>query len=844
MSFFTKERFLSVLKVLFPVTLLLLVSMELRDMIASIDMHLLQKYLNKLNPFMIAYIVIGGFVAITPMFFYDVILSKQLQVDIPKKRLAKYSLISNSFSNLLGFGGLIGVALRTYFYQKYEKDKRILLKGIASVTMFYLTGISILAWLVFFDGWKMPLVQNHLLLFFAVVIVGLILPVLVICFFIKKTKLHELIHSPKLAIQLIMTSLVEWIFVFSYLYSLAILMDLPVAAWDFIKIFLIAVCAGIVSMIPGGIGSFDLVFLWGFDYLGVPTEKLIVVLLLYRIGYYFLPFLVALLLFIRDLWRKWNKYWSNIPKIIIENISHFFLTLLVFVSGIVLLVSAALPGILSRLQISQKLLSMEVMNFTHHVSVGAGFVLLGLARGIEYREKRTYHLTLLVLIIAALSTFLKGLDYEEALVIIGVIILLVLSKGRFYRESFVLTWGKILFDTMIIALFTFGYLLLGYLSLPSSQLKVPSFLASYVLKDAKSLFSSAAIGLFIAFIIIILGYLINKPKNFYNISSKEQEEEIREHLHTYKGTTLSHLIFLHDKYIFWNSDRNVLFSYQTYADKLVVLGDPIGEEAYFLKAIEELYEKADIYGYTPVFYETSKRMLPFLHGNGYDFFKLGEEGHVDLQKFSLTGKKMKNQRALKNKFEREGYVVEISEQHHPKEILKGLRYVSDEWLQGRMEKGFSLGFFDEAYLQTTAIAYVKNPDQHIIAFVTLSSAMMEENDIYSIDLMRSLPSAQAGVMDFLFLHSFDYLKGKNASICNLGMAPLSNLGVSRFSFLSEKIADQIFHHGHAFYHFQGLRNFKNKFCDTWEPRYLGYRKKSSLPFTSAQVTMLVSKKRK
>ncbi|PKG21538.1 bifunctional lysylphosphatidylglycerol flippase/synthetase MprF [Niallia nealsonii] len=844
MSLLTKDRLLSVLKIMFPVTLLLLVSMELRNMFMSIDIHLLKKYLHQLNPFMIGYIVVGGFIAIAPMFFYDVILSKQLKVAIPTKKLAKYSLISNSFSNLLGFGGLIGVALRTYFYQNYEKDKRILLKGIASVTMFYLTGISILAWIVFFDGWNMSLIQNHLLLFLAVIIVGLILPVIVICFFIKKTKLRDLIDSPKLAFQLIITSLVEWAFVFIYLYSLAIMMDLPVGAWDFIKIFLIAVCAGIVSMIPGGIGSFDLVFLWGFDYLGVPTEKLIVVLLLYRIGYYFLPFIAALLLFIRDLWIKWNRYWSNIPKTIIENISHFFLTLLVFISGIILLVSAALPGILSRLRISQDLLSMEVMNFTHHVSVGAGFVLLGLARGIEYREKRTYHLTLLVLIIAALSTFLKGLDYEEALVIIGVIILLLLSKGRFYRESFVLTWGKLLFDTMIIALFTFGYLLLGYLSLPSSHLKVPSFIAPYILKDAKSLFSSAAMGLFIAFIITFLGHFINKPKSFNKISSKLQEREILEHLHTYKGTTLSHLIFLHDKYVFWNSDRNVLFSYQTYADKLVVLGDPIGEEAYFLKAIEELYETADIYGYTPVFYETSKRMLPFLHGNGYDFFKLGEEGYVDLSQFSLSGKKMKNQRALKNKFEREGYVVEISQHNHSKELLRNLKYVSDEWLQGRMEKGFSLGFFDESYLQTTAITYVKDPNQQIIAFLTLSSAFMEENDIYSIDLMRSLPNAQAGVMDFLFLNSFDCLKQQGVKICNVGMAPLSNLGISKFSFLSEKIADQIFHHGHAFYHFQGLRNFKNKFCDTWEPRYLGYRKKSSLAFTSVQVTMLVAKKRK
>lgn len=76
------------------------------------------------------------------------------------------------------------------------------------------------------------------------------------------------------------------------------------------------------------------------------------------------------------------------------------------------------------------------------------------------------------------------------------------------------------------------------------------------------------------------------------------------------------------------------------------------------------------------------------------------------------------------------------------------------------------------------------------------------------------------------------------------MAPLSNVGASRFSFLSEKIASQIFLHGQLFYHFKGLKRFKEKYADYWEPKYLAYRKKSSLPITMLQVTMMISKKKK
>ncbi len=843
MSFITKDRIMLLLKILFPVTLLLLVSMEFRDMFVTIDFGLLLKYMEKLSYGTLALIIILGFVALSPMFMYDYYLSKYLSLEIPMTRLIKYSLISNSFSNLLGFGGLIGIALRSYFYKEYEPDNKKLLKGVAFITMFYLTGVSFLTWVILYDSWKMPLIQNHHWLMVTTLVVSAILPILIISYKIKKTNLHKIIKSRKLGLSLLVSSILEWSFIYFYLYWLACLVDLPVSGWDFLKIFLIAVGAGIVSMIPGGIGAFDLVFLWGFEYLGVSTEKLLVVLLLYRIGYYFIPFFTGLILLIQDLWKKWNRYWSNIPRVAVQNVSHFFLTILVFLSGILLLISGAVPGILERLQFTERIISLPVMNFSHHISVGTGLVLLGLARGIEYREKRTYHLTLFVLAIAAVTTFLKGLDYEEAIIIIVVLILLLLSRGKFYRESFVLTWGKIIFDIVVISFFTFGYLLLGYLNMPTSIASVPRFMRPYVIDDAKSLFLSACVALFIALIIILIGYWIKKPKSLQKLSSKEAEAEIISHLEKYNGTTLAHLIFLHDKYIFWNKDKDVLFIYETYADKLVVLGDPVGEEKSFVKAVEELYESADIYGYTPVFYQTSRNMLPILHANGYDFFKLGEEGHVELAEFSLSGKKMKNYRALKNKFDKEGYTVEVSYPKHDPQLLNELENISYRWLGGRKEKGFSLGFFDKDYLNTSRLVYVKDPNGKIISFLSLMPSY-QLREMLSIDLMRSLPGSPSGSMDYLYLHTFEYLKEAGVVSCNLGMAPLSNLSLSRFSFMSEKIADQIFKHGHVFYHFQGLKNFKNKYCDTWEPKYLGYRRKSSLPFTSAQVTMLVAKSKR
>jgi phosphatidylglycerol lysyltransferase len=353
---------------------------------------------------------------------------------------------------------------------------------------------------------------------------------------------------------------------------------------------------------------------------------------------------------------------------------------------------------------------------------------------------------------------------------------------------------------------------------------------------------SAGIGLFIAVSILAIGYLNSLSKKWKFESSLTQEQEIVQHLHKYQGKVLSHLIFLHDKYIFWNKKRNVMISFQKYADKLVILGDPIGELNDLSSAIEEFQEIADLYGFSLVFYQVSEEMLPYLYNHGFAFFKLGEEAFVKLREFSLAGSKMKGLRAIKNKFTRENFRYELVNPPHSSELLKELREVSNDWLQGSKEKGYSLGYFDEAYLNKAPIALVKDRNNRIIGFMSMMY-VYDDNQTISVDLMRFRPDVESGSVDFLFLSLMDWAKEQGYRRFNMGMAPLANVGLSRFSFLSEKIAAQIFLHGHFFYHFQGLRKFKEKYTNIWEPKYLAYRKKSSLPFIMAQITLLISKRR-
>ena len=87
-------------------------------------------------------------------------------------------------------------------------------------------------------------------------------------------------------------------------------------------------------MIPGGLGSFDLVFIWGTQNLLESDEKVLALLIFYRLGYFIIPFIISTVLFIKEYWEKWNHSWNDLPNSMIQMISHVLLTIMVFLSGL------------------------------------------------------------------------------------------------------------------------------------------------------------------------------------------------------------------------------------------------------------------------------------------------------------------------------------------------------------------------------------------------------------------------------------------------------------------------------------------------------------------------------
>ncbi|MBK3495556.1 bifunctional lysylphosphatidylglycerol flippase/synthetase MprF [Viridibacillus sp. YIM B01967] len=834
-----KSKIFQWLKIILPVLLMLFAIHEIGKILGNVNGQEIVRELGNLDVRTLVLMAAVPLVLVFPMFFYDYFIVKKLKLKRPLKRLMKESLIINSFSNLIGFGGLIGVLLRTHYFKKKDVDSSTFFKTIASVTLFYLAGLSLFAWVLPIFYWDLPLFSERKILVIAVTIIGLYVPFLIIKAIVQLAKKTTTPRHVLGEVGLLGVSVLEWLGAIAFIFLISYMLEVPISFESLIPIFIVASCAGIVSMIPGGLGSFDLVFLWGTQSLNVPEESVLLMLLFYRVGYYIIPFLAGLALFLHELWGKLNAGFNSIPNIILERASHVTATVLVFLSGLVLLVSSAAPGAIERIKYAKEILSLPIVNVSHQVAVATGFILLALSNGISYKDRRSYRITLFVLLFAAALFILKGIQYKQALFMIFVAGLLFVSRDRFYRESYIVTWGRSLVNVCIILVITALYVVIGIWAIPTAKYPIPESMRPFFITDSGDLFWSAFIGLVVVTIVVFIEVWLRKVTQFKKISSIHHEKEIFLHLNKYGGKELSHLIFLHDKYIFWNKKKTVLFPYQESADKLVVLGDLVGKKEDFGVAIEEFVSHADYYGYTPVFYEVSDQFVPYLHGYGYSFFKLGEEGFIDLESLAYSKEDTLEIDKLKDSLQQDGYSFELLQPPFQEDLLSELWKLSDEWLDNRKEKGFSLGYFSEDYLQFAPLAVVKNGDAQIVAFSNVIPLYDAEQTI-SIDLMRSkktnLPS---GILDYLLLNVFTWAKSEEFKRLNVGMTPLSHIGVSHYATLTEKIAAQIIFDGQEYYNFQDVQRFKEKYANIWQPKYLAYRKRVYLPFTMLQIMILI-----
>jgi len=465
----------------------------------------------------------------------------------------------------------------------------------------------------------------------------------------------------------------------------------------------------------------------------------------------------------------------------------------------------------------------------------SGLLYVLLAPSLYRRTKRSLYMIYGVSAFALIGMALRGFNLISLSVVLIVLILVTMSRSAFHRERTLITTTRMIRAAFAGFLYIGGFIFFGYAfyTLGSADgTKVYPAHEIFMFAASASIFA-----LVYTLVFIRLFNTFNQPV----LGEKLDLQKVKDVLTEEGGNYLSHLAFLGDKRFFFSESGRSFIQFSQTGNRIMMLGDPSGDPeehsqliACFLRRVEDL-------GYIPNIYQIQAQNMSLYHDFGFNFFKLGEEAIVDMTTFTVSGKKRAGLRSIKNRFEREGMTFEVVSPPFSEALLDQLRDVSDEWLGGKSEKGFSLGYFNESYLNQAPIGIMRDASQQMLGFMTFMPAYQE--GVLSIDLMRFRPDGPNGIMDAMFIRLFDYATEQGYHTFNMGMAPLSSVGEDETSFWQERVAADVFNNIRYMYSFTGLRRYKEKYDPKWEGRYLAYRKRQSLTIAILKATRLISKKK-
>ncbi|MFL5384145.1 MAG: bifunctional lysylphosphatidylglycerol flippase/synthetase MprF [Longimicrobiaceae bacterium] len=638
------------------------------------------------------------------------------------------------------------------------------------------------------------------------------------------------------ALQFVLST-VDWALAGAVLYVL-----IPRTGLDFAEVlsaFIAAQLLGLASHVPGGVGVFEGAMAFLLRGYGAPAE-LISSLFLYRLVYYLVPLAGALAILVADEVRLRRHALARIGGAfgaLTGQVTPKVLALFTFLAGVVLLLSGATPAERARMGVLVRYIPLAVVEASHFAASVVGVGLLIASNGVARRLRIGYYAAGVLLVVGVGASLLKGIDYEEAVLLGGLLAALAVSRrvfdraGEFWAARFSPGW--ILSVVAVVG----ASIWLGFFAYRHVEYSGDLWWRFAIRGDAPR-FLRASVGATVAILAFgVMRLMRPAPPEVEPPTDADLDDAAR--LLRAQPHTQPYLVYLRDKSLLFTPGREAFLMYGVQGKSWVALGDPLGDPACATALIRQFFGKCDDFGGIPVFYQVSKDKLHQYADFGLTFAKLGEEAFVPLGTFSLDGAERKPFRLVLNRFARTPLSFRIVPPEQVPALLPRIRAVSDDWLahKAAAEKGFSLGFFDAEYVCRFPLAVIED-GARVEAFATLWPGAGGEE--LSVDLMRYRASAPRNVMEVLLLHLMLWGKENGYARFSLGMAPLSGLEMSAVAPVWTRMGSWLFERGGTFYNFQGLRTYKEKFHPVWEPRYLAYPGGLNLPRIMADVSALIA----
>jgi phosphatidylglycerol lysyltransferase len=299
-------------------------------------------------------------------------------------------------------------------------------------------------------------------------------------------------------------------------------------------------------------------------------------------------------------------------------------------------------------------------------------------------------------------------------------------------------------------------------------------------------------------------------------------------LNKYGYNPLSYLTLADDLLIF-KGEWEGYFAYKKHLNTIIILGDPIVSDRKLpdvINDIKNIFKK-----YHVCFFFCKKKIIETLRKEKFRGFCFGQDAIVNLNKFSLSGKKKWSIRSSINYAKKHDMIIEEYKFNFKRSstIEKNIFEISKQWRSTKNvpELTFAFGKVDFENYRDARYFICKQYDK-IVGFITYFP--IYGSNRYYLDLTRRSVNSPRGTMDYLIVKSFETFKKENIDKIFIGGTPLyfhnldktGNLHVTETIFYILKPVFEFFYPSKSEFF------FKKKYATDWEPLYLFYYPRFSI----------------
>ena len=757
--------------------------------------------------------------------FYDVLALRTVGARVPWRTAARAAFTSYTLSHNLGFAALTGGSARLRIYGAAGLRPATVAQIVVIAGIAFWGGVASVAALCLLLAPQPVAIAGFVLSRLAAHVAGAaFLSLLATALLVLerrrslRDRLARWVPVPGAPLALLLLGVSALDLACAALALFVLLPVLPPGAYPGLYLaYALAIIAGLVTHVPGGLGVFEAIFLSALPHGGSPE---IAALIAYRAIYYLLPLAVSLALNAVIEAHGARRRFEPVARAfgaIGDEIGPFLFAVMTFCGGLVLLFSGALPALHARLHILKQVMPLPFIEASHLAASLVGTGLLLVAPALAARLDSGMRTARLLFMLGAAFSLAKGLDIEEASVMLAMAGLLQFAAPSFYRQArgpfSVDRRGWLLAAAIGFALSTVSGII-AYRHVPYDG----QLWWEFCLRGDASRFLRASFAAGVLIAAFASREVLWRARRIDGLA--QLPEGLFERAAAACPRSDAALAFTGDKRFLVSARGDAFIMFRHHGGSCIVMGDPVGPRERWSDLVWELRRLADRNGARLCFYQISAAMLPLLVELGLKPIKYGEEAHVAAAGFALAGPRMKSLRNSHAHARRAGlrlHLIDVGDVPH---WLKRLRPISDAWLaaRGGAEKTFSLGGFDDRYLTRFDLAVALDPAGEPVAFANIWRS--GDGGELSVDLMRQSPAAPPGTMDFLLVELIDHAREAGFARVNLGMAPLSGVQGGKLAPAWARLASLAFSVEGWKYNFAGLRHYKDKFAPTWESRFI------------------------